>query len=1232
MSSQPYDRSRQAYSQLQRERLSADCSYYLPDVLRNPKRQIDEKSNFEIDDRIKALFPTTCQSKAVQFVPGGTLAGSAPLRIGAVLSGGQAPGGHNIVVGIYDQAKRIHPDSVVFGFLDGPHGIFASQYVQLNDEIIDGFRNTGGFDMLGSGRHKIETPEQFENSLKCCLELNLDGLVVIGGDDSNTNGAVLAEYFRSKNVKTKVVGCPKTIDGDLKVPPYIPVSFGFDTACRTYAELVGNVAVDSLSAQKYYHFVRLMGRSASNIALEVALQTCANVCLIGEEVAEKKQTLKELTTQIVDVICKRHKEQGKHYGVILLPEGLIEFIPEFEALIKDINEILAKDGIEATEASVVPHLEPQNKEAFLYLPEFIRGQLLLDRDPHGNVQVAKIETEKLLAATVRKELEEKFGEKLAHMIFNPQFHSFGYEGRAGLPSFFDASYCYALGSTASSLLANNETGMIASVKNLLAPIAEWECGGVPVTALCVIERRKGKDKAVIEKALVDMSGAPYKIWTSLREKLALADCYRIPGPLQFSRDCPHSQEIPITLALELGGGYKFPVQDAALTSYKIDFPTQGDKFLQFGNRPRSELQAWRSTQPYAVPKVFADGGKPAVVAAEDKKCSIPCAKYVPSISAVSGLVHLGAGETSTTTDCKVGIIYCGRQTPGAADVVVGLAECLQKLEAASPAKKKVEVLGFVGGTAGFYTKSYLKLTADVLANYKKTGGFELLGRSEDRFNELDKIKAVCKELQLTGLVLVGGCTTATDACYLAENLYASNISVVAVPASMGGELSNAFCEQPLGFDSVTKATARLVGNTAIDGSSARKYWYFLRSMEGPTHSSHVTLEVGLQTKPNHLVLGEQVLQEGFSLKEIVSQIADVVENRWQNGKKNFGTVLIPDGLLFNVMELRVLISELDKLHFGRLGLCSRTTQQFGDSSSASSSDGDFERISSSAEDNGVVVVGETITEKKAKASSTPDVDKVAQLLTPFSRALLQQLPDYVVHGMLDAKLRGNSKVNLALIETDRMLADMVKLELKSRASYKGSFSPVCQFLGYQSRCTMPSDFDSNYGYALGCASASLILAKKTGYLATLSSLSKPVAEWHAGGVPLSALLSVPLSTTTVAAASYVNSTNEKTLPKIQPARVDLSAEACKAWSKIAGQCAAEEMYENPGPVQFIGDCASRISEQLKIAEKDYFSSLNAVKRLLADIEKECPPGCNPKRLRVANSSLENLKLVLEQIP
>ncbi|CAD7944656.1 unnamed protein product [Amoebophrya sp. A25] len=1232
---QPYDRQRGAYSQLQTERLRADCSYYVPKVLLAPEKTIDEGSGFKISDKIKELFPTTWVDKAVKFGAGakGSIEGP-PLRIGAVLSGGQAPGGHNIIVGIYDQAKRINPSSSVYGFLDGPHGIFTGRYVELDDEIIDGFRNTGGFDMLGSGRHKIESDEQFANSMKTCVALDLDGLVVIGGDDSNTNGAVLAEYFRSQKIKTKVVGAPKTIDGDLKVPPYIPVSFGFDTACRTYAELVGNVAVDSLSAQKYYHFVRLMGRSASNIALEVALQTCANVCLIGEEVAAKKLTLKDLTSQLIEVIEKRHADNGRHYGVILLPEGLIEFIPEFEALIKEINDILAKvEGIAPEDASahVVSHLSPTNKAAFLYLPDFIRGQLLLDRDPHGNVQVAKIETEKLLAATVMKELEKKYGAKLAHLIFNPQFHAFGYEGRAGLPSFFDSSYCYALGATASSLLAAGETGMIASVKNLAAPISEWECGGVPVTALCVLERRKGKDKPVIEKALVELDGKPFRTWVSIRDKVALLDCYRNPGPLQFSLQCPLSQEIPITLQLELGCEYSYSAvldKGDAIVPHAVDFPTVGDKFAFFGNRPRSEMQSWRSQTPYAIPDVFADSQPGLAVAKDDTECKMPCDHYVPKLSSC-GLVRFQKSTSSSGAVGKlngpVGIVYCGRQTPGAADVVVGLVECLKKH---NPSQ---EVLGFIGGTAGFFTKKYVSLTPEKLASYRKTGGFELLGRSEDKFDNALAVKQVAKDLNLAGLVLVGGCVTATNACYLSEQLFDETVRIVSVPASMGGELSNPFVEQPLGFDSVTKATARLVGNTAIDGSSARKYWYFLRSMEGPAHTSNVTLEVGLQTKPNHLIIGEQVLREGQSLKEVVSGIADVVENRYTNGKKNFGTVLIPDGLLFSVSELRVLISELDALDFRRLGLCTRTTLTEAELTGEDSSD-------------------DSSKNSEKHESSEQDISRAAQQLSAFSRAVFLQLPEYVAVGMLDAKLRGNRSVNLASIETERMLADMVKTELKSRPNYKGSFSPVCQFLGYQSRCTMPSDFDCNYGYALGCTAASLVLSKRTGYMAVLGGLSRPqpaedasaprrslgskslhdnctswassptmmsTQAWQAAGVPLAALLK-----------------KEKTdlLPRIAPSPVDLRAPSIQKWKNIQSACASEELYENPGPVQFLGPCAAKSTELLNAPDgSDYFQKIATVKRMLEDIGKECLPGCTAKRMRIASSSLENLKAILEQV-
>jgi diphosphate--fructose-6-phosphate 1-phosphotransferase len=566
---QTYERWRGSYSPLQRERLQADCSEYLPGVLRNDNfdLQVIEEEGYsadKLDNRVKTFFQNTIDMKPLTFAKATATTNEErqPKRIGVVLSGGQAPGGHNIICGIFDRAKSYHPESRVFGFMDGPHGIFSGNFYLLTSSIINGFRNTGGFDMLGSGRHKIESEEDFAKSLDVCDQvLRLDGVVVIGGDDSNTNAALLGEYFKSKGSKCKVVGAPKTIDGDLKVMPYIPVSFGFDTACRTFSELIGNCCVDSLSAQKYYHFVRLMGRSASNIAIECALQTLPNFCFLGEEVKAKKWGLKELTKQLADMIEARYKNQNKNYGVVLLPEGLIEFIPEFEKLIAELNDLGDSLGDHASPEDVAAKLTDGNRELFDYLPLFLKKQLTLDRDSHGNLQVAAIETEKLLAATVKSELEARFEskEKVA-LVFKPQFHAFGYEGRAGLPTLFDSAYCFALGATAAQLIIAEKTGFIASVTGLdkQSPV-EWECGGVPVTSLCVIERRKGKDKPVIRKALVELlddpnhktlNNSPFYAWTFLRELCQVYDLYQIPGPMQFDKD---SFDIPVMLRIELGG-------------------------------------------------------------------------------------------------------------------------------------------------------------------------------------------------------------------------------------------------------------------------------------------------------------------------------------------------------------------------------------------------------------------------------------------------------------------------------------------------------------------------------------------------------------------------------------------------------------------------------------------------------------------------------------------------------
>ncbi|KAG6573474.1 Pyrophosphate--fructose 6-phosphate 1-phosphotransferase subunit beta, partial [Cucurbita argyrosperma subsp. sororia] len=538
------------YSDVQSHRIDQPLPF--PSVLKNPFKIVDgpPSSSAGNPEEIAKLFPCLFAQPSALLVPNdsSSVQVNKNLKIGVVLSGGQAPGGHNVISGLFDYLQDHAKGSTLYGFKGGPAGIMKCKYVELTAEFIYPYRNQGGFDMICSGRDKIETPEQFKQAEETAQKLDLDGLVVIGGDDSNTNACLLAENFRSKNLKTRVIGCPKTIDGDLKCKE-VPTSFGFDTACKIYAEMIGNVMVDARSTGKYYHFVRLMGRAASHITLECALQTHPNITIIGEEVAAKKLTLKNVTNYIVDVISKRSK-LGYNYGVILIPEGLIDFIPEVQQLIAELNEILAHDIIDE-DGLWKKKLKTQSYHLFEFFPQAIQEQLLLERDPHGNVQVAKIETEKMLIQMVETELEKRRQEGAYNGgQFKGQSHFFGYEGRCGLPTNFDSTYCYALGYTAGALLQSGKTGLISSVGNLAAPVEEWTAGGTALTSLMDVERRHGKFKPVIKKAMVELDGEPFKKFASLRDEWAVENCYISPGPIQFVG--PASNVINHTLLLELG--------------------------------------------------------------------------------------------------------------------------------------------------------------------------------------------------------------------------------------------------------------------------------------------------------------------------------------------------------------------------------------------------------------------------------------------------------------------------------------------------------------------------------------------------------------------------------------------------------------------------------------------------------------------------------------------------------
>ena len=504
---------------------------------------------------IKKIFPKTYGRPIIKFVESDAAESYTALNVGVILSGGQAPGGHNVIAGIFDGIKRINKDSKLFGFILGPGGLINHEYKELTGDIIDEYRNTGGFDIIGSGRTKLETTEQFDKGLEILKELDIKAVVIIGGDDSNTNAAVLAEYYKSINAGVQVIGCPKTIDGDLK-NEMIETSFGFDTACKVYSEVIGNIQRDCNSARKYWHFIKLMGRSASHIALECALQTQPNICLISEEVEAKGQSLDDIVHEIATTVAKRAAE-GRDYGTVLIPEGLIEFIPAMKDLISELNDFLAHNQVEFDSIRrsmrrdyVIHKLSEKNSKIYASLPENVARQLTLDRDPHGNVQVSLIETEKLLSEMVKKKLDQWKKEGKYNGNFATISHFFGYEGRCAAPSNFDADYCYSLGYTASLLIASGKTGYMASVRNTTSPATEWIAGGIPITMMFNMERRHGEMKPVIQKALVDLEGAPFKEFAKNRDTWAMKTSYIYPGPIQYFGPDEVKEQPTITLKLE----------------------------------------------------------------------------------------------------------------------------------------------------------------------------------------------------------------------------------------------------------------------------------------------------------------------------------------------------------------------------------------------------------------------------------------------------------------------------------------------------------------------------------------------------------------------------------------------------------------------------------------------------------------------------------------------------------
>jgi pyrophosphate--fructose-6-phosphate 1-phosphotransferase len=531
----------------------------VPASIKGATKLVEGKATESVADQadIQKLFPNTYGLPIVTFENGDKASANKAINVGVILSGGQAPGGHNVISGIFDGIKAINPDSKLYGFLGGPSGLVDHKYIELTSDIIDEYRNTGGFDIIGSGRTKLEETSQFDKGIEICNKLGINAIVIIGGDDSNTNACVLAEYYLAKKTGIQVIGCPKTIDGDLK-NEMIETSFGFDTATKVYAEVIGNIERDANSAKKYWHFIKLMGRSASHVTLEAALKTQPNITLIGEEVEAKNQTLDDVVTYIATAV-KNRADKGLNFGTVLVPEGLIEFIPAIKKLIAELNDMLAANQAEFDTKSVddkikfiIEHLSKENAEIFQSLPTAVSKQLALERDPHGNVQVSLIETEQLLAEMVGKKLAQWKKEGKFNGKFSTQHHFFGYEGRCAAPSNFDADYCYSLGRVAALLINSGKTGYMSSVRNTTEPADKWLAGGIPITAMMNMEKRNGKMKPVIQKALVKLDGAPFKYFASKRDEWAIETAYVYPGPIQYFGPSEVADITTLTIQLEHG--------------------------------------------------------------------------------------------------------------------------------------------------------------------------------------------------------------------------------------------------------------------------------------------------------------------------------------------------------------------------------------------------------------------------------------------------------------------------------------------------------------------------------------------------------------------------------------------------------------------------------------------------------------------------------------------------------
>ena len=981
-----------------------------------------KKHPVSVNEKIASIFPTLyadnpsyvelLMSNEKREIP------NSPLRIAVLLSGGQAAGGHNVISGLFDFIKNHHSNSQLFGFIGGSKGIYTNAFIEIDEKLMEQYRNQGGFDMICSGRNKIETPEEFEKSLLYCSTLKLDGMVVVGGDDSNTNACFLAEYFSKNKSSIKVVGVPKTIDGDLK-NEWIETSFGFDTATKIYSEMIGNICIDALSSKQCYHFIKLMGRNASHVAMECCLSTQANWVLIGEEIEQKNQSFKEVVSDLSDIICKRSNE-GKNYGVILVPEGLLEFVSEFKVLIQELNEILSHvEASSNVRNAVLDVLKDNSKTLFLSLPRLMANQLLLERDPHGNVQLSRIDTEKYLVSQVKIELDNRAEQGNFKGKFSTWSHFFGYEGQSALPSNFDTEYCYKLGYNAGGLISLGLNGYMSIIRGLSqSDPQKWVPAGCPLMTMMDMERRKGKSVCVIKKALLDMNDERFKYYAKVRDTWALNDCYRNPGPIQY--------EGPLSVAcsylVKPPDHTKVNVEE--FCKNEQEFPSIFFPWAPKSKTNISPLSDVLMNLEILLPKLISNGSykvklSPYRKFSSDvvmKECESeykniynnPRSNMLVEMIETSDSFKLCKDETiskPSLNDLRIAIVFSGEQAPGGNNIINGLLEFKKNCK-----NQNVTLIGFLGGNLGMFEGKYIDINEINFSMFKNQGGFDFLGTSNDKLRSNEEMAAalnVCVNLNLDGLIMVGATHTFSDAMLLSEYFLAKKVktSVIAIPCNIMKNVFHPFLlEAVIGFDTTSKVYSHLIGNIMTDCASTPKYWYIIKLMG--KEPSHLVLECALQTHPNIVIISEEVASREQNIDDIINDICDIIIKRY-NENKSYGTILIPEGILLYLPLFKSLIEEIN------------------------------------------IVIRKNGWESKFIKKLLNDDAFLKKYLSPWNVAIFMTLPDFAKIQLL-SKRDVNGNFNIPELETEKLFAYLINEELERRKAenkYDGVFIPITHSFG-----------------------------------------------------------------------------------------------------------------------------------------------------------------------------------------